>query len=57
MRLGSRWGSRPPALTYAEQLAFDTRALLFASPLFARRAQESIEDLPLFGGERQGGLF
>jgi hypothetical protein len=46
-----------PGLTYAERLAYDERALQFRSPLVARKAQRAIEDLPLFGGERQEELF
>lgn len=42
---------------YTSRIDADRCTAEFAAPIRPRKPQDSIEDLPLFGGERQGGLF
>jgi hypothetical protein len=42
---------------YRARIEADQCTWQFADKLRAEKPQQSIEDLPLFGGERQKGLF
>lgn len=46
-----------PDREYATRLDAERCSLQFKDGIRPRKAQAAVDDLPLFGGERQGDLF